>query len=463
MVQNTFPDGFPNDPIQAIDFCYFLSGSEKTEWKQWLSEPGREQSEINEFLETIHNLWIEHQKNATPDNFSNNNQGEKTQQTQTQNFQTKPEPAPYPAINNQNKPPNPFADVRPEPKKEEKTPDQIQEDSVKSFGKSGYTPNPLINDTNPFASNSNNKTKSVKPKPAPSPKPKSEPNPQRKPEPKVKPKPQPNPEPQRKPEPKKPATPFRRIKDSGIRNKLEDIYQEYLGSKDRKFASEREYLENHSKFLEKVMNIYGNFEELLESFDEIAQKVVLMNDKIVKQAEDLNEKESEIYSRIDDLQIELTDIKSENESLTKELRRFRGEANQKFKQSQTAIEKYGADSFGKEGFSYKMDKVWNEVEKIKKDLTNNQKQISPTNIIEENQSESIREKLQKLSIPKTETFRERKKIEPYATQAPKPQAQNRKPTSPRNFWDTGKAENQRQPEIQQPQQTPGTIDLRGII
>ena len=67
----TFPDGFPMIPAEAIEYSYFFSESEKQDWREWLTTASsQEQSEL---VDMLHKIWLDKQKQAIPNQFSNNN------------------------------------------------------------------------------------------------------------------------------------------------------------------------------------------------------------------------------------------------------------------------------------------------------------------------------------------------------------------------------------------------------
>jgi hypothetical protein len=70
---NTYPDGFPKTPLEAIQFSYFLADSEKQEWMEWLKTATPEQKD--ELVDILHSMWQDNQKNAVPENFTNVNTG----------------------------------------------------------------------------------------------------------------------------------------------------------------------------------------------------------------------------------------------------------------------------------------------------------------------------------------------------------------------------------------------------
>jgi hypothetical protein len=67
---STFDDGFPKKPIDAIEFSYFLSESEKQEWREWILTATSDQQD--ELVNILHSMWQDNQKNAVPESFANN-------------------------------------------------------------------------------------------------------------------------------------------------------------------------------------------------------------------------------------------------------------------------------------------------------------------------------------------------------------------------------------------------------
>jgi hypothetical protein len=103
-IQN-YPDGFPGTPTEAINFSYFLSESEKNEWREWLATANEEQKE--ELVDILHSMWQDNQKNAVPESFANNII------SSPQPFQ---EPSQQPPINqNFNPSPGPINNFQPQP------------------------------------------------------------------------------------------------------------------------------------------------------------------------------------------------------------------------------------------------------------------------------------------------------------------------------------------------------------
>jgi hypothetical protein len=68
MTQNTYPDGFPLTPLEAIDFSYTFSNEEKNEWRDWVKTATPEQQQ--ELVDTLHSIWIENQKEVVPSGFN---------------------------------------------------------------------------------------------------------------------------------------------------------------------------------------------------------------------------------------------------------------------------------------------------------------------------------------------------------------------------------------------------------
>jgi hypothetical protein len=93
MAIQTYPDGFPKSPQEAIEFSYFLSESEKQEWRDWLSTATPEQE--NELIDILHSMWQDNQKSAVPESFNNSPAPAAPQeQKPNQNFQPTNQPSP---------------------------------------------------------------------------------------------------------------------------------------------------------------------------------------------------------------------------------------------------------------------------------------------------------------------------------------------------------------------------------
>ena len=69
----TFDDGFPREPLSAVEFSYFLSDGEKQEWREWIKTATPEQQQ--ELVDILHSMWQDNQKNAVPESFANNQAG----------------------------------------------------------------------------------------------------------------------------------------------------------------------------------------------------------------------------------------------------------------------------------------------------------------------------------------------------------------------------------------------------
>jgi len=96
----TFQDGFPTNPAEAIEFSYFFTETEKQEWREWLQTSTPD--EQNEMVEMLHKIWMDKQKQVVPDQFNGNaqfggfeNQGQNIQnnipQNNIPNFQPQPD------------------------------------------------------------------------------------------------------------------------------------------------------------------------------------------------------------------------------------------------------------------------------------------------------------------------------------------------------------------------------------
>lgn len=66
----TYPDGFPLIPLEAVNFSYFLSDTEKDDWRNWLITATEDQK--NELVDTLHSIWLDQQKQSLPQAFEAN-------------------------------------------------------------------------------------------------------------------------------------------------------------------------------------------------------------------------------------------------------------------------------------------------------------------------------------------------------------------------------------------------------
>lgn len=111
MQTQTYQDGFPMDAQAAINFSYFLSQEEKTEWSEWLQSANPEQQ--NELVDTLHAIWVENQKQVVPAGFDE----KKTEKSAAAvDSQKSAKPAPEPQSKTPNKSQNqgsPKADIKP--------------------------------------------------------------------------------------------------------------------------------------------------------------------------------------------------------------------------------------------------------------------------------------------------------------------------------------------------------------
>jgi hypothetical protein len=59
MPANVYPDGFPMNPLEAINFCEFLSAEEKQGWQSWLATADDDQKK--ELVDTLHSIYLDQQ------------------------------------------------------------------------------------------------------------------------------------------------------------------------------------------------------------------------------------------------------------------------------------------------------------------------------------------------------------------------------------------------------------------
>ena len=444
MQPNSYPDGFPINPTEAINFSYFLSNEEKQEWLLWLTNSTTDQQ--HELVDTLHSMWLENQKEVVPQGFNLAN----TQSTehpvspalapiptiiqppapQTQinqnNSQVSPlpiqpivraaeiskpeiiepavvsstqisEPVPLnttstmaqeiiePAVIIENIPDktkisqdipliNPIGDSsnrvnnqgnqKPRNNTQTSAGQQTKPDfneNVKQFGQSKYTPNPVLENktaaTDDFVfQNSNSKSRN-----------------------------------QRRTDNRNSNTDesedlnrdagnqndttqgkkaffnFSKLREMASRKSLEEVYQQYLKSKDSNFNSEKEFRDNHALFLDKIMNIVVNFESVSDYFEAMTEKLLEVNDQNVALAEKLSKYDEESRSTVRDLTLRMDDLQRDLDRSYRSQKEIEGAVRQ-FSTSNT---KDKVDVFGSEGNSQKLELIMSRLSRLEQGMPEN--------------------------------------------------------------------------------------------
>lgn len=155
---------------------------------------------------------------------------------------------------------------------------------------------------------------------------------------------------------------FDNLKNSGSRDMLNEIYNEYIKTNDlneKKFTS----------FLDYITKVLSSYEQISEHFEKLTGKVIDINDKIVSQAKDIQalkevthtQSGSSIQDQVDDLRYDLDNLEKDLRSLRTESRRKTSEINQQM----VAI---GASSYPDGGINQKIELLKSEIQNLKQGL-----------------------------------------------------------------------------------------------
>jgi len=355
MAQNTFPDGFPRDPIAAIDYSYFLTDAEKIEWRGWLQTANASQQE--ELVNTLHDLWVDAQKSAVPNGFNVN--GSTPPQPQQQRAAQPPQPQ---QVQNNAEFSQPASDfimpvaqqtqpsVAPQnnqkPAKPAQSVEEINNQNAKNFGNTKYSKNPLLdeddnNSSNDFSFQNTQKEEANKV--------------------------------QKQAEAKKSqtqsATRFLNIKnlrESATREELEFLYSSYLKSRETNFKTEKDVVENHAMFLDKVMNIVVNFEQVADYYEAMTEKLLEMNDKLVANARDVAQIKNEYQNKQLSAQDEIDALKDRMDRFENQLRDLRLSNNKRFQEIQDEVSIFEADSLGYDGMAQRFELLESKISKLER-------------------------------------------------------------------------------------------------
>lgn len=383
MQPNTYPDGFPQNPLDAINFSYFLSDEEKADWRQWLESATAEQQ--FELVDTLHAMWMENQKSAIPNGFNaqnnansqtapqsdqSNTSGDDKPKTDENNTQAQPEPVAAPVQDEAPiVPPAPTPAPAPEPKtepvKEEVKPAKTPQNnttsidnnqSAQQFGEQTYTPNPLIEEEAP-----------QQPKPQKQEERKSQKNNQQSKKQKQPSDKQSSPQKDVQPSPhdKKSYFNVTKLRESATKIELEKLYTEYVSLRESSFERNHSFYEAQGKFLDKVMAVVINFEQVADFFDSLSQKIIDLNDKLVKQVKDYNSIKGSITSQHGDMKDQLDHLRNDVDRLYRTLREDKSDNRRQLEDIKTNIATMNADSYGSEdGLLQRIDLLSSRLHKL---------------------------------------------------------------------------------------------------
>jgi hypothetical protein len=405
MTTNNFQDGFPNDPISAINFSYFLTDAEKQDWRNWLNTANDDQK--NELVETLHSIWLDQKSNEQPATLQPEPQV--VQPTQTP-IQPAPTPTPVlPEVSEQivnpfietTKPAQVVADtvIPPLPIIEEKEVEvqSIPTTSVVSKDESAKVEAPLpseesflnlVNskfDSNPLLDNleqsaetfpefeykttfedeKNNPPSNSKPTLSPAQEVKTAQSKTQAPEQSFANQATP--------------TPVKRAENPLMSaHEVVDLYQHFLDSQSKTSTFEAEYKDNQAKLFDKIMETVGEASVL-------GDKVLSLNDKIVSQAKDIQELKNStqaktgtsLQSQINSIREELRKVERNLEytidSLQKDFADFRTDITRQYDDISKEVAAFLGDSYKAEGINEKFNRLTSRLEMLEKQQQNSSK------------------------------------------------------------------------------------------
>jgi len=451
MNPKSYPDGFPLSPLEAIEFSYFLSESEKQEWREWLQSATPEQN--NELVDILHSMWQDNQKQAVPQAFNNQSNPQTTLQpvsnqapinqaqpavssfsanqplqTAPQNFNFPPaqNPSAQPAFNfaqdlNQPiiQPPvarvveplvvdpsttlNPFKiqDVAPTPvqkaepqeftfatPKVDRTKAEIdieqenQEVALKKIANVKYSPNPILDDNTPplgdfvYKNGGNAQEEDLQDEEEDF---KFDDEVEAEIDEDIKIE---NVEPEEETKTAITKTKDREVRSffsatktrqAGTKAMLEEIYQTYQESREKNSDSKKELDETHSEFLNKVMEVVVNFEQVASYCESIMEKTLEVNDKVINQAKEIQFLKNSTQSRAGiSLQDQVDEVRDDIDQLNRGLRGVRSEQRRKYDEVSTQLASFGADTYREDGVMQKLDLMKAEIMQLQQKLSLNE-------------------------------------------------------------------------------------------
>jgi hypothetical protein len=155
-----------------------------------------------------------------------------------------------------------------------------------------------------------------------------------------------------------------KVREASTRKALEDIYQQYLTSREKSFSSEREYHENHGMFLDKIMQVVVNFEQVADYFESMTQKLLEMNDKMVVQARENQELRVSVQNKQADVQDQIDELRRDVDRLFRDTKDIRMDYRHKVEDITTQMAAFGADAYRQDGVLQRLDLIMAKVHKL---------------------------------------------------------------------------------------------------
>ena len=434
MAQNTYPDGFPLTPLEAIDFSYTFSTEEKQEWREWVKTATADQQQ--ELVETLHAIWIDNQKEVVPAGFTKTSVDSPAKPAENQVA---------PEINNLNNATPVIAPVTPvpAPKLDVKVPDVKVETSV---------PQNIVKEEKEFVfNNTPNQAVGIKPPvieaviaPTPVNQPRSQPEKdsynnrnQR---------PQNNPATQntqnnpsqrnntnssqsqqgsnparndlreQQSEPKKVEMnffDFAKVRENSTKNQVESLQKDYIAARQQKLELENRYggklveLNNdldrkHQVLFDKVVQIALNFENVSDYLQAMTEKLLKTNESNIELEKKVKSLELVIENKFKDHLYDKENTQHDIDRLFRDLRELRDSLRSEILDLKKASSTSTVDNFGDDGVKLKIEIMANKLIQLENNLASSNKQLSQekTVVYKGGQQENTSSKVEKLKLTK---------------------------------------------------------------
>lgn len=405
----TYPDGFPQSALEAIEFSYFLSDAEKEDWKNWLTTSTPEQQ--FELVDTLHAMWQENQKSAIPSGFIAQGQ-DQTQQafledpastlpqaqapaqtqsqpspTQIQSESTRPAPSAIEDSNNSILP-STTQNIGGISAIESQSPNLIGDNVSSGNGLVGESfvesliqpnsdnqayinqPNGLDKATTKTSSSTQSNGSTTKQSTNDIPKKvisdsgadyaakafgsgAYSQNPllqeiddiQQTNQTSSTTKLKPM-----KPKEEEKASPTQffnvtKIRESATQQELQELYDQYLDLRESSFGGSRSFYEAQGKFLDKVMAVVVNFEKVADFFDALSAKIIEINDNVTLKINELNASRATTLSQFGDLADEVETLRVDVDRLIRTSREDKSDTRRKLEDLSSRITAIDTDTF----------------------------------------------------------------------------------------------------------------------
>ena len=137
-----------------------------------------------------------------------------------------------------------------------------------------------------------------------------------------------------------------KVRETSTKLELETVYQQYLDAKEANNLYERSFFESQSVLLDKIIHITLNFEQVADYFEQMTEKLLDMNDKIIQQGREMQAVKSSILNKYSDIEDSLNILRDDTRHFDRDLRDLKTISARRYQELSDKTSHINNDSFG---------------------------------------------------------------------------------------------------------------------